>query len=97
MSVVVDSATAMPSMWHEALVEMFRQHPEFAAMLLRDGFGVALPGYRRASLPSADLTEAAPTELRPDAIVTFSADGDADKPVMAVVVEVQLRRDPDKH
>jgi hypothetical protein len=84
-------------MRHEALVEMFRQHPEFAAMLLHDEFGVDLPAYRRASLPSADLTEAAPTELRPDAIVTFAADGDPDKPVLAVVVEVQLGRDLDKH
>jgi hypothetical protein len=86
----------MPSIQHEGLVEMFRQQPELAATLLHDGFGVDLPGYRRAGLGSADLTDSTATELRADAVVTFTDDRDPGRPVLAVVVEVQLNRDPQK-
>jgi hypothetical protein len=82
----------MPSHVHEALVELFRARPGLAVELLA-GL-VALPEHGRASLESGDLTELAPTEYRADAVVVLRGPGD--RALWALVVEAQLRRDPDK-
>lgn len=78
---------------HEVLVEIFRQRPALAAELLTDALGVELPAFGRARLEPADCVDLAPTEYRADAVVVLSQ---AARPVRAVVVEVQLRRDDDK-
>src|SRR5690606_4865959 len=80
----------MPSSLHEALVHMFRHRPELAAELLTEAFGLSLPEYGGAALGSGDLS---PVEFRADAVVVLSADN---RPVLAVVVEAQLRRDTRK-
>lgn len=78
---------------HEVLVEIFRQRPALAAELLTDALGVELPAFGQARLEPADCVDLAPTEYRADAVVVLSQ---AARPVRAVVVEVQLRRDDDK-
>ncbi|MGI9000422.1 MAG: hypothetical protein ACR2GH_02020 [Pseudonocardia sp.] len=83
----------MPSSLHEVLIEMFRQRPSLAAELLVDGLGVTLPGFEHAEVESGEFTVLTPTEYRADAVVVLSVAGVA---VWAVVVEVQLGRDPDK-
>lgn len=83
----------MPSSMHEVLVEIFRQRPALAAELLTDALGVELPAFGQARLEPADCVDLAPTEYRADAVVVLSQ---AARPVRAVVVEVQLRRDDDK-
>jgi hypothetical protein len=83
----------MPSHLHEALTELFRHRPALAAELLTGALGVPVPPWRRAQLAAADLTDLAPTEYRADAVVTLAAE---EAPVLAVVIEVQLRRDPAK-
>jgi hypothetical protein len=83
----------MPSYLHEILIEMFRGRPALAAEILGGPLRVALPEFAEARLSSADLTDVAPTEYRADAVVTLHAGA---SPVMAVVVEVQLRIDPRK-
>src|SRR5262245_46834599 len=83
----------MPSHLHEVLIEMFRGRPALAADLLDGPLGVPLPAFQRASLSAAELTDVAPTEDSADAVVTLDVDGG---PVLAVVVEVQLRVDPRK-
>lgn len=80
----------MPSHLHEVLIEMFRDRPAFAADLLGGPLGVRVPAFDNASLSPGELTDVTPTEYRADAVVTLNA---ADKPVLAVVVEVQLRTD----
>jgi hypothetical protein len=87
------SVRVVPSHLHEALVELFRQRPALAAELLRGQLGVPVPAYTNASEGSCDLTDLTPTEYRADAVVMLTSD---DVPVFAVVVEVQLRQDPDK-
>lgn len=72
---------------------MFRQEPGFAADLLRETFGLPVPGYRRASVESADLNTLTPTDRRADAVILLH---DADGPVQVVVVEIQLRPDQNK-
>lgn len=78
---------------HEVLVEIFRQRPALAAELLTDALGIELPVFGQARLEPADCVDLAPTEYRADAVVVLSQ---AARPVRAVVVEVQLRRDDDK-
>lgn len=84
----------MPSSLHEALVDLFRQHPPLAADLLTGPLKLDLPAFHQARLESGDLTEVTPTEYRADAIVVLT--GKDGTPVLGVVVEVQLNPDPDK-
>jgi hypothetical protein len=83
----------MPSHLHEVLIEMFRDRPALAADLLAGPLQVTVPDFQKARLSSGELTDVAPTEYRADAVVTL--DGDRG-PVLAVVVEVQLRADARK-
>ena len=79
----------MPSISHEAPLELLRGDPRLAAVLLR-GLGVAIPGSAAAAMAPSDLTASVPTELRADAVVMLSG---ADGARLAVVVEIQLRYD----
>ena len=81
-----------PSMLHEGLLLLFQNRPMLAPELLRDVLGVTLPAFTEARVDSAELTEVVPTEYRADLVVLL-LDG---RPVFAIVVEVQLARDPDK-
>lgn len=83
----------MPSHLHEVLIEMFRDRPALAADLLAGPLGIAVPDFQKARLSAGELTDVAPTEYRADAVVTLNV---ADRPVFAVVVEVQLRVDARK-
>lgn len=84
---------SMPSMDHEALVDLFLNRPSLAAELLEEAFDVHLPAYTEARVVSADLTEVRPAEYRAD-LVTILVQGDVT--VRVNVVEVQLGIDPDK-
>ena len=93
MSGVVASVAAMPSAMHETVIGLLRNRPSLAAELLADTLGIDVPTYRQARLDPTDCTDLAPTEYRADAVVVLSDEGG---PVLAVVVEVQLRPDPAK-
>ncbi|MET9486801.1 hypothetical protein [Nocardia sp. NPDC006630] len=82
----------MPSPLHEVLLELFTNQPGLAASLL-SALGWDLPEYEEANTACTDLTDKAPTEYRADTVVVFS---NSKEPVLAVVVEVQLRPDKDK-
>lgn len=82
-----------PSLLHEGLLQLFRDHPALAAELLDGQLRVGVPNFAAARLASSDLNQVTPTEYRADAVVTL--DG-ARGPVLAVVVEVQLGTDTDK-
>lgn len=83
----------MPSALHEAVVEMFRNRPRLAAELLAGQLGLPLPVFEHARVETGEFTDVSPAEFRADAVVVLTAAGE---PVQVVVVEVQLRRDPDK-
>ena len=83
----------MPSSMHEAFIELFRHQPALVAELLADPLGLDVPPHQRARLESTDITDLVPTQYRADAVVALTTD---DVPMLAVVVEVQLRRDPAK-
>jgi hypothetical protein len=81
----------MPSLKHEAIVRLFRNRPELASELLRV-LQVPLPAYTQTRLESAELTDIEPAEYRADTVVLLG-DGKPDsKPVLGIIVEVQLSR-----
>jgi len=82
----------MVSMLHEALVLLFRNRPALAPELLASVLGVALPKHTEVRLESAELTQTVPTEYRADLVVLL-LEG---RPVLAIVIEVQLAPDADK-
>ena len=82
----------MPSLRHEALLELFRNRPALAAELLRDALGIELPAYAEARAESAELTQVVPTEYRADLVVQLWEG----RPRLAIVVEVQLSPDEEK-
>ena len=82
----------MPSQLHDVLVQFFRNRPELAPALLHEALGVALPAYTEARIESATLTNVLPAEYRADMVVLL-IDG---KPVLGIVVEVQLQPDDQK-
>jgi hypothetical protein len=92
----------MPSRPHEALVLLFRNRPSLAPELLREALGVALPPNVEAHLAPTDLTEVAPAQYLADLVVLLrtdpprAAESPETRPVLAVVVEAQLRRDTHK-
>ncbi|MFF5257711.1 hypothetical protein ACFY4C_02110 [Actinomadura viridis] len=83
----------MPSAKHETVSELFRQRPVLAAEILDGALGLPLPAFREARLRSENITDDRLAELRADAVIEFREDGR----VFAVIVEVQLGNDPDKH
>ncbi len=82
----------MPSLPHEALVALFDNRLGLAAELLRESLGVDLPAWTVARREAGDLGQLAPTEYHADLVVVL--DGGATR--VAIVVEVQLRRDEEK-
>ena len=82
----------MPSISHEAPLELLRGDPRLAAVLLR-GLDIPIPADAGAVMAPSDLTASVPTELRADAVVMLSG---ADGTRLAVVVEIQLRYDSRK-
>jgi hypothetical protein len=82
----------VPSQLHDVLVKFFLNRPELAPTLLVEALGVAVPHYTEARIESADLTDVLPAEYRADVVVLL-VDG---KPVLGIVVEVQLKTDERK-
>jgi hypothetical protein len=82
----------MPTQLHETLLLLFRNRPTLAPELLREALHIELPPFTEARIDSPDLSEVQPTEYRADLVVLL-LDG---KPVMGIVVEVQLTRDERK-
>lgn len=83
----------MPSQQHEAFLELFRNRPALAPRLLRDALDVSLPPHAAVRIDAADLTQVQPTEYRADLVLQLVAE----RPVLGIVVEVQLARDERKH
>ena len=54
----------MPSVTHEALVELFKNRPRLAAEMLQDALGHLVPAFTEARVASSDLTEIVPSDRR---------------------------------
>ena len=85
------SPLKMPSIAHEAIVDFFRERPQLAAELLA-ALGLLAPGAPVTATPApADLSESRPAAFFCDCLILLEG-----ATRLAVIVEVQLRPDPDK-
>ena len=81
----------MPSLEHEAPLEVIRQQPDVVADLLRRILPqLPLPARVTGALGSADMSQVAPTQYFADMVVVLT-DQQTRKPVLAVVIEPQGR------
>ena len=84
----------MPSSLHEAIAELFRNRPALAADVLEHFLNLELPGFKEARLVAGDLPKLKPADRRADAVVLLHRE--PDRPVTAIIVEVQLKKDERK-
>lgn len=78
---------------HESLVAILREHPELVLDLLRSAFHLDASG--EIEVAPSNLTTLHSPHHRADLVVVLRAPGDR-RPRRALVIEVQLQRDPDK-
>ena len=81
----------MPSAEHESPIALAKLDPDLVAWLLANVFDVKVPAYHHARAQAADVRVLVPRTYHADGMVLFC--DPADKPVLAAVLEVQLRRD----
>ena len=82
----------MPSLEHEELVELFTRDPEAAVGLLRASGKITIPEYDQIEVVPAELRELVATTVLVDVVILLRQK----KPVLILLVEVQLARDDDK-
>ena len=85
----------MPTLTHEAPLELIRQCPDLAVDLLRAMADVPLPADLKAELRLNSLNAVVPAEFTADAVVVVK-DRTTDQPMLVIVVEPQGRDDPTK-
>ncbi|WP_437336930.1 hypothetical protein [Sorangium sp. So ce394] len=84
----------MPTLEHNALVEMFREDPALAPRLLATLFHVEVPPHDSAAVVESSLDQLLPVEFRADLVLELrDASGTI---VLAIVLEVQRDMDPNK-
>ncbi|WP_437286619.1 hypothetical protein [Sorangium sp. So ce406] len=84
----------MPTLEHNALVEMFREHPELAPRFLATLLHVEVPPHAAVAVVESSLDQLIPVEFRADLVLELR--GATGMLVLAIVVEVQRDVDPDK-
>jgi hypothetical protein len=75
---------------HDGPIDLVREHPDLALDLVRGRPGIKLPRNPKTSLAPTDMSAAVPVQYLADMVVLVS-DGTTGKPVLAVVIEPQLR------
>ncbi len=84
----------MPTLEHNVLVEMFRENPELAPRFLATLFRIEVPRYASVAVVESSLDQLIPVEFRADLVLELrDATGAL---VLAIVLEVQRDKDPDK-
>jgi hypothetical protein len=82
----------VPSQLHEVLIRFFHNRPQLAPLLLDEVLHIPLPAYSEVKVQSASFTDIVPAEYRADLVVLLVHG----KPVLGIIVEVQLDHDDDK-
>jgi hypothetical protein len=85
----------MPSLTHDAILELFRRRPTLAGEILGKAFPSHLPPLLCVDVADSSVGSSVPIERTADLVLLFSSTADA-APERAVVLEVQLDVDPDK-
>ncbi|HET8682308.1 MAG TPA: hypothetical protein VFM54_10600 [Micromonosporaceae bacterium] len=84
----------MPSAEHESPVALAKLDPDLVAWLLANLFDVKVPDYHHARTQATDVRVLVPRTYHADSMVLFC--DPADRPLLAVVLEVQRSRDRGK-
>jgi hypothetical protein len=84
----------MPTLEHNALVEMFRAKPGLAPHLLASVLHVDVPPHTSVAVVESSLDQLLPTEFRADLVLELRDASGAI--VLAIILEVQRDEDPDK-
>jgi hypothetical protein len=84
----------MPTLEHNALVEMFRENPRLAPHLLAILFHVDVPPHASVTVVESSLDQLIPVEFRADLVLELR--GASGPTVLAIVLEVQRDADQDK-
>ena len=84
----------MPTLEHNALIEMFRENPGLAPHLLSLLFHLDVPSHATAKVADSTLDQLIPIEFRADLVLELR--DDKGKVVQAIVLEVQRDEDPRK-
>jgi hypothetical protein len=88
------SVPRMPTLEHNAIVEMFRENPELAPHFLATLFRIEVPPHASVAVVESSLDQLIPVEFRADLVLELrDAKGAI---VLAIVLEVQRDEDPDK-
>ncbi|WP_437807222.1 hypothetical protein [Sorangium sp. So ce1078] len=91
---VCSRPSLMPTLEHNALVEMFREDPELAPRLLATLFHVEVPPHASVAVVESSLDQLIPVEFRADLVLELrGANGSL---ALAIVIEVQRDLDPNK-
>ncbi len=86
--------SVMPTLEHNVLVEMFRETPDLAPRFLATLFHLEVPLYASVAVVESSLDQLIPVEFRADLVLELrDATGAL---VLAIVLEVQRDKDPDK-
>ena len=80
----------MPTLEHNAIVEMFREKPELAPHVLATIFHRDVPSHASVRVADSALDQLIPVEFRADLIVELV--DDEGKVILAIVLEVQRER-----
>lgn len=84
----------MPSLEHNGFVDMFRENPSLAPHFLETLFHFDLPPYTSVAVVESSLDQLVPVEFRADLVLELR---DAESAlVLAIVLEAQRDKDPDK-
>jgi len=84
----------MPTLEHNAVVEMFRENPELAPHFLAILFHMDIPPHTTATVVESSLDQLIPVEFRADLVLELRDANDA--LVLAIVLEAQRDKDPNK-
>ena len=84
----------MPSTLHEILLELFLADPAAAARRILAWLDLPAPPYRDVQVERTSLGELLPLDLRADGVLRLV--GPQGRAALCLVVEVQLKVDPDK-
>ncbi len=84
----------MPTLEHNAIVEMFRENPELAPHFLSTVFRIDVPPHASVAVVESSLDQLIPVEFRADLVLELREV--TGRIVLAIVLEVQRDEDPDK-
>ena len=89
---------AVPSRPHEVPISLFRTSPKELFGLLQKQLPQNLPAFDEIKAEDANFTQLDPVEYRADLVLVFykKEEGNSQRPVMGIVLEVQLAEDKNK-